>query len=129
MITIDERSPQPVFAQIHDQIGGLIRAGTLPAGQKLPSVRQLAKDLQVAAGTVMRAYTELEADGLIETRAGSAARVRAGHRLPEGVRSAASALISASRQHDMSMWDTVQVVQALWTTESENRPVHDDVIT
>ncbi|QCQ18094.1 GntR family transcriptional regulator [Microbacterium sp. RG1] len=90
---------------------------------------ELAKDLQVAAETVMRAYTELEADGLIETRAGSAARVRAGHRPPEGVRGAASALISAARQHDMTMSDTVQMVHPLWTTESETVPVHDDVIT
>ena len=128
MITIDERSPQPVFAQIQNQIGGLIRTGTLPAGQKLPSVRQLAKDLQVATGTVMRAYTELEADGLIETHAGSAARVRAGHQLPEAVRNPAVALIATAHQQGMSMSDTVQAIQALWAVDGGNPFPPTDVI-
>lgn len=129
MITIDDRSPQPVFAQIQTQIGGLIRAGALASGQKLPSVRQLAKDLQVAAGTVMRAYTELEADGLIETRTGSVARVRAGHELPEAVRMSISALITTVQQHGMSLSDTTQALHALWTAESDNPTLLKDVAT
>ena len=42
-------------------------AGRLPAGTKLPTVRQLAADLGLAANTVARAYRELEADGVVET--------------------------------------------------------------
>ncbi|SES02677.1 DNA-binding transcriptional regulator YhcF, GntR family [Propionibacterium cyclohexanicum] len=99
------------------------------AGQKLPSVRQLAKDLQVAAGTVMRAYTELEADGLIETRPGSTARVRAGHELPEAVRNPVCALIATAHQQGMSMSDTIDAVQALWTEESENPSLMAHAVT
>lgn len=45
-----------------------IAAGTLEAGERLPTVRSLAADLDVAPGTVARAYRELEAAGVIETR-------------------------------------------------------------
>jgi DNA-binding FadR family transcriptional regulator len=62
----------------------------------------------------MRAYAELEADGLIETRAGSPARVRADHRLPDAFRDAAVTLVTTARQEDMTMPETLQAIQALW---------------
>lgn len=118
MIQIDDDDPRPAYAQIHRQIGGLIRTGMLATDQKLPSVRQLARDLQIAPGTVMRAYNELEADGLIETRAGSAARVRADHRIPEGFLAAAGALIDAAQEQQMTMPEALQAIQALWPQAS-----------
>ncbi|APE38776.1 GntR family transcriptional regulator [Nocardia mangyaensis] len=45
-----------------------VRAGSLPAGTKIPTVRALAADLGIAPNTVARAYRELEADGVLETR-------------------------------------------------------------
>lgn len=42
--------------------------GVLPVGSRLPTIRQLSKDLGLAGGTVARAYRELEADGVIATR-------------------------------------------------------------
>ncbi|MFN3867338.1 MAG: GntR family transcriptional regulator, partial [Demequina sp.] len=45
-----------------------VKAGTLAPGAKLPAVRRLALDLGLAANTVARAYRELEADGIVETR-------------------------------------------------------------
>ncbi|WP_156032240.1 GntR family transcriptional regulator, partial [Clavibacter michiganensis] len=44
-----------------------VRAGKLPANQRLPTVRQLAADLQVAPGTVGKAYALLESEGLLVT--------------------------------------------------------------
>ena len=67
-ITIDLSSALPPFEQIREQISTLITLGDLPAGSKLPTVRALATDLGVAAGTVARAYKELEAQGLISSR-------------------------------------------------------------
>jgi DNA-binding transcriptional regulator YhcF (GntR family) len=46
----------------------MIEAGTLPAGSQLPTIRQLASDLGLAANTVARAYRELEVDGLVTSR-------------------------------------------------------------
>lgn len=68
----------------------------------------------------MRAYTELEADGLIETRAGSAARVRSGQRLPDAVRRPASILIATAREEGLSMADTIQAIQALWMARGDD---------
>ncbi len=46
----------------------MIEAGTLPAGTQLPTIRQLAADLGLAANTVARAYRELEVEGLVQSR-------------------------------------------------------------
>ncbi|MFE4543721.1 GntR family transcriptional regulator [Arthrobacter sp. NPDC056727] len=67
-ISVDVGSPTPPYEQIRLQISALIAAGGLPAGTRLPAVRSLAADLGLAAGTVARAYKELEQSGLIETR-------------------------------------------------------------
>jgi DNA-binding transcriptional regulator YhcF (GntR family) len=67
-ISINLSSPVPPFEQIRAQIASLITVGTLAPGTRLPTVRSLASDLGLAAGTVARAYKELELAGLIETR-------------------------------------------------------------
>jgi len=55
------------WRQIRDQLSVLIACGQLPVGAQLPTIRQLAGDLGVAAGTVARAYRELESDGVLHT--------------------------------------------------------------
>ena len=67
-ISVDLGSPTPPYEQIRLQVSALIAAGGLTAGTRLPAVRTLAADLGLAAGTVARAYKELEQSGLIETR-------------------------------------------------------------
>lgn len=68
MITIDSASPVPPFEQLRGRLVDAISSGELAAGQRLPTVRRLADDLGLAPGTVARAYRELEASGVIETR-------------------------------------------------------------
>lgn len=68
IVAIDPKSPTPPFEQLRGQVVEQVRTGSLAAGTRLPTVRRLAEDLGVAPGTVARAYRELEADGLIETR-------------------------------------------------------------
>ena len=65
---VDSASPVPPYEQIRAQVSTFVAAGSLVPGSRLPSVRQLAADLGLAAGTVARAYRELEADGIVETR-------------------------------------------------------------
>lgn len=67
-ITVDPASPTPPYEQIRAQIATMIDVGILPAGTQLPTIRQLAADLGLAANTVARAYRELEAEGWVISR-------------------------------------------------------------
>jgi len=70
-IRIDTRSSEPIFEQIAFQVKRAVAGGTVPAGTKLPSVRELARELAVNPNTVVRAYDSLERDGVIYRRKGS----------------------------------------------------------
>jgi GntR family transcriptional regulator len=66
-ITVLASSPEPVYEQIVRQIQDAVASGGLPAGAPLPTVRQLAGDLQLNRNTVARAYKQLEDRGVILT--------------------------------------------------------------
>ena len=68
MFSIDPASATPPFEQLRGQVLEAARSGELATGAKLPTVRALADELGLAPNTVARAYRELEADGIIETR-------------------------------------------------------------
>ncbi len=68
---IDPRSPVTPSEQLADQVRFAVAAGRLSAGEKLPSVRDLAKDVRLNPNTVSRAWRELELSGLLESRRGS----------------------------------------------------------
>jgi GntR family transcriptional regulator len=68
---LDLRSGVPVYRQIIDQVTGGMAAGALAAGDQLPTVRQLAVDLEINPNTVIRAYRELEIRGVLETHQGT----------------------------------------------------------
>jgi GntR family transcriptional regulator len=70
-LKLDLRSGVPVYRQIVDQVRTGIAAGTLTAGDQLPTVRQLAVDLAINPNTVLRAYRELELGGALETHQGT----------------------------------------------------------
>src|SRR5579864_1290929 len=70
-LSIDLHSGVPVYRQLIDQVRGGIASGSLTAGDQLPTVRQLAVDLEINPNTVMRAYRELELGGLLETHQGT----------------------------------------------------------
>ena len=67
-VVVDLSAGEPPYEQVRAQLAGLIGAGKLLPGDRLPTVRALAADLGLAVNTVARAYTELEAAGLVETR-------------------------------------------------------------
>lgn len=60
--------PAPLYHQLAEQIHGLVRAGTLRAGERVPSVRRLSQQQGVSVSTVLQAYQRLEAIGVIEAR-------------------------------------------------------------
>lgn len=69
MISISTGDSRPIFRQIVDELHIKIANGTLRPGTKLPSVRALAEQLTVNPNTVAKAYSELTAMGVVETRA------------------------------------------------------------
>ncbi len=68
---LDPKSGVPFYRQIIEQIQFGIARGVLASGDQLPTVRQLAVDLSVNPNTVVRAYRELEIEGVLETHQGS----------------------------------------------------------
>jgi GntR family transcriptional regulator len=69
-ITISHSDARPLYLQVIEQIKRRVAVGDLPPASVLPSIRQLAADLQISVITIKRAYLELERDGIITTRHG-----------------------------------------------------------
>lgn len=69
-ILISNTSGEPIYAQIVRQIRQMILQGELDSGSPLPSIRLLAKELQISVITTKRAYEELEREGLINSIVG-----------------------------------------------------------
>ena len=67
-ITVDAAAPTPAYEQIRQQIAYMVGSGVLVPGTRLPTIQQLANDLELAPGTVARAYKELERDGAVVSR-------------------------------------------------------------
>ena len=69
-IVISPHNPDPMYKQVTDQIKDAIASGTLKPETKLPSIREMAKDLKISMITTKRAYADLENEGYILTRSG-----------------------------------------------------------
>ena len=89
MISVDPDAPEAPYDQVKRQIAALVASGGLAAGDKLPTVRGLAEDLGLAPNTVARAYRELEALGVLDTRGRSGTFV-AGDEVQRAARQAAA---------------------------------------
>jgi len=76
-VLISNASPDPIYEQIVQQIRAQILSGDLSEGDLLPSIRKLAKDLQISVITTKRAYEELEREGFINTVGGKGTFVAA----------------------------------------------------
>lgn len=76
-LTLDQRSGQPLYRQIYDQIRNAVISGRLIAGTEVPASRSLAASLGVSRITVLQAYDQLIAEGFLESRRGSGTRVAA----------------------------------------------------
>ncbi len=85
-LSIDATSPVPPYEQIRAQLSQLIEHDILTPDDRLPPIRQLAANLGLAAGTVARAYRELELAGQVATRRGGGTRVAVSAPRPPAVR-------------------------------------------
>jgi GntR family transcriptional regulator len=70
IVSLDQRDATPIYAQLERGLRAAIATGRLHPGEQLPTVRQLAVELQVNGNTVARVYAELERAGVIETKRG-----------------------------------------------------------
>ena len=69
-IVVSPQNPEPMYKQVADQIKDAIVGGTIKAEDKLPSIREMSKELNISIITIKRAYADLENEGLIYTRTG-----------------------------------------------------------
>jgi GntR family transcriptional regulator len=75
-LRLNPASGIPVYVQLVDQVKHAIETGAIQAGDQLPSVRKMAEDLLINPNTVLRAYQDLEREGIIELKHGSGAFIR-----------------------------------------------------
>lgn len=85
-IHISKNSDTPIYRQIIEQITLMVKNGTLKAGDKLPSERELANAIQISRGTITKAYEELERNNIIEVTQGSGSFVSKGQDIMDDAR-------------------------------------------
>jgi GntR family transcriptional regulator len=69
-IVVSHLNPDPMYKQIIDQVKNAIASGALQAEAKLPSIREMSRELKISEITIKRAYSDLENEGFILTRSG-----------------------------------------------------------
>ncbi|MBL0121913.1 MAG: GntR family transcriptional regulator [Betaproteobacteria bacterium] len=79
LFSVTTGSGEPIYRQLVDQVRRLVAGGQLAAGDELPSVRETAQALAVNPMTVSKAYSQLEAAGVLERRRGVGMVVAAQH--------------------------------------------------
>lgn len=114
MISVDSSSPLSPVEQIRSQLAAQIRTGQLPADTRLPPVRQLAADLRVSAGSVAKAYKELEGAGLIRTARAAGTRVNPGHATTEPLIRAAENLAYQALEDGLSLTEAQGLLAHAW---------------
>jgi DNA-binding transcriptional regulator YhcF (GntR family) len=113
-LVVDATTPEPPFEQVRRQVAAGAADGSLPAGHKLPTVRQLAADLGLAVNTVARAYRELEADGVIETHGRRGTFVAAAVAADDDTRDAAATYAERARRAGLSRDQALRLVEDAW---------------
>jgi GntR family transcriptional regulator len=73
---LNQSSGIPLYLQLMEQVKHAVETGALREGDQLPTIRQLAEDLVMNPNTVVRAYRELEHEGVVEVRHGSGAFIK-----------------------------------------------------
>lgn len=120
---VDDGSVVPVYAQLREQVLAALARGDVRRGERLPSVRDVASVLAVNPNTVNRAYTELERDGVVETRRGLGTFVvgRSAARLaPSAVRLAEIAERFVAHARSLG-YESAQIVSAVRVHTGKHR--------
>ena len=111
-VRIDQLAAKPLFDQLRTQIIDGIRDGKLPPGTRLPTVRELAGQMSLAVNTVARAYRELEAAGILETRGRFGTFVARIDPADTAMATAAHTFVSAARALGVEKSEAMRYVDA-----------------
>ena len=111
-LRVDGQADRPLFDQLRNQIIDAVRAGTLPPGSRLPTVRELAGELGLAVNTVARAYRELETAGIVETRGRFGTFVARADRSDSAMAAAASAYLDVARGLGLGKAEALRYLEA-----------------
>lgn len=116
-VVLSRENPDPMYKQVCDQIQEAVGTGELSVDEKLPSIREMAKALNVSAITIRRAYLELENRGLIHSRPGMGSFVAdvSGEDLREEklreIRSELDALIASAARFGISVDEVIRLMR------------------
>lgn len=128
MFQLDLKSRKSIYEQVMDNLKELIMTETLAAGEKLPSVRELSKQITVNPNTVQKAYRQLELQGYIYTTSGVGTFVADTSQIeadPRDLAAARHALDEAFRQLLYLGLSYEEAKQIAMTTIEERRPDYD----
>jgi GntR family transcriptional regulator len=119
ILSVDPDRALPVYEQVREQIKRMVASGTLQAGTRLPTIRQLAADLGLAKGTIERAYELLETDTVIETKGRKGTFVMEMARATKqqqtiGLDAAAESLVVIARQLGADEDAALDAVRRVW---------------
>ncbi|WP_067975563.1 GntR family transcriptional regulator [Mycolicibacter icosiumassiliensis] len=112
LLKADVHAGVPLFEQIRVALIEAVRAGALPAGTRLPPVRELASQLGLAVNTVARAYRELEAGGVVQTRGRFGTFVASSDPADAAMTQAAGAFAAAARAVGLGKADALRYLDA-----------------
>ena len=111
-VRVDQHAAKPLFDQLRTQIIDGIRDGKLSPGTRLPTVRELAGQMSLAVNTVARAYRELEAAGILETRGRFGTFVARIDPADTAMATAAHTFVSAARALGVEKSEAMRYVDA-----------------
>ncbi|GHJ59560.1 GntR family transcriptional regulator [Nocardioides sp. OK12] len=114
-LAVDTSSSVPPYEQLRAQIAGMVASGTLAAGTRLATVRQMAADLGLAPNTVARAYRELEADGVIDTHGRRGTFVRSASTPGPDLRDLVADYVSSARARGLTCAEATRLVEEQWS--------------
>lgn len=120
ILRVDPTNALPVYEQIRQQVTRMAMTGTITAGTRLPTIRQLATDLGLAKGTVAKAYELLEQSAVVESRGHRGTFVRAIEDVGDPVKArlgldeAADAFAVSARQFGADRDAAMAALDAAW---------------
>ena len=118
-IVILNSSEKPIYEQIREQMMEQILNGTLREGEKLPSIRGLARELEVSVITTKRAYEELEVEGFINTVPGKGSFVSQGNKKYleqkqiNAIRSQINQVVHESKKYNISVEQLIEWIRQM----------------
>ena len=125
MFILKPNSGIPIYRQIVEQVRRMVASGQLAPGTPLPSVRELALQHTVHHMTISKAYSQLEAEGLLERNRGKPMTVAAVRREQTGLQTRvrqiepqAEALVLAAKQLQLSAADLSRLIKKKWEEDS-----------